>query len=76
MWHQVNRAIHGINVNNILRLIDLILDIPPRSVKNERAFSQLKLIKTVCRNRRTQRRLNHLSITKLVGAGILKLEPD
>ena len=74
MWHQVNRAMHKINVN-IFRLINLILDIPPTSVKNERAFSQLKLIKTVCRKRRTQRRLNHILIIKLDGAGILELQP-
>ena len=76
MWHQVNRAMHGINVNNILRLIDLILDIPLTSVKNERAFSQLKLIKTVYRNRRTKCRLNHILIIKLNGTGILELLPD
>ena len=75
-WQQVNRAMHGMDVSNILRLIDLILAIPPTSVMNERAFSQLKLIKTDRRHRLSQRRLNNILIIKLDGPGILEFQPD
>ena len=67
---------HGLNVDNVLALIDLILALPPTSVLNETGFSQLKLIKTDRRHRLSQDRLNNIMEVKLNGPPINNFNPD
>ena len=55
---------------------DLILALPPTSVANEAAFSQLKLMKTDRRHRLSEGRLQDLMMIRLNSADIDNFNPD
>ena len=74
-WVDINIAMMGMNVDRVLKLIDVILALPPTSVFNETAFSQLKLIKTERRHRLGNNRLNNLMTIRLDGPGIEDFNP-
>jgi hypothetical protein len=63
-------------MKNIAVLVDLILTLPPTSVRCETAFSQLKLLKTCRRSRLGQGVLNDLMAVKLLSPSVLEFNPD
>ncbi len=75
-WSKVNKDMVHMNVSNALSLMDLVLSLPPTSVENERAFSQLKLVKTDRRHRLSQHRLNSILQIRLNGPTISDFNPD
>lgn len=64
------------DVDSILLLIDLVLALPPTSVENERAFNELKLVKTDWQHRLRQDRLNNILQIRLNGPTIEDFNPD
>jgi hypothetical protein len=75
-WPNISRAMRGMGVGTVLSLIDLILALPPTSVANEAAFSQLKLMKTDRRHRLGEGRLQDLMMIRLNSAEIDNFNPD
>jgi hypothetical protein len=63
-------------MKNIAVLVDLMLTLPPTSVRCETAFSQLKLLKTCRRSRLGQGVLNDLMAVKLLSPSVLEFNPD
>ena len=59
-----------------IQLVDLVLSLPPTSSANERAFSQLKLLKTDRRHRLSNARLNSLMFIRLNGDTVAEFNPD
>ena len=45
-WSDIFLLMKGRDVDNALKLIELILTLPPTSVRNEATFSAMKLVKT------------------------------
>ena len=60
----------------ILRLVDLLLALPPTSVPCEQSFSQMKLIKTSRRSRLAGSTLNDLMLVKLESGSIDEFDPE
>lgn len=71
-----NRVLQESDMKNIAVLVDLMLTLPPTSVRCETAFSQLKLLKTCRRSRLGQGVLNDLMAVKLLSPSVLEFNPD
>ena len=75
-WDKVNRDLGGPDVQNALKVIDLILALPPSATENERGFSQMKLLKTGKRQNLGQKRMNNCLHVRLNGVDIEDFNPD
>jgi len=75
-WGDIHQAMRAVGADDILLLMDLVFALPPTSVENERAFSQLKLLKTDIRHRLGQGRLDCLLQIRLNGSDIEEFNPD
>ena len=75
-WKKLFRCCSGLEVDNVLAIIDLLLSLPPTSVANEKAFSQLKYIKSDRRGRLSQQNLNNAMIVRLEGPPIATFDPE
>lgn len=74
-WNAVNKALQGQGVEIALSIIDLIRTLPPTSVRNECAFSVMKLTKNKQRARLSAPRLNSLMTVSIQGASIAEFDP-
>ena len=75
-WKEVNRLkVLGYEVENVLAVIDLILSLPPTSVRNECSFSIMKLAKGKRRARMNPDTLNNLLTISLMGQSIQEFNP-
>ena len=60
---------------NIMKLIDLLLSLPPTSVTCERSFSHMKLLKNKRRGRLNNQTLDNLMVVKLESDDIRSFDP-
>ncbi|CAH1797824.1 unnamed protein product [Owenia fusiformis] len=60
---------------NVSKMVDLLLVLPSSTASVERAFSQLKLLKTSSRSRLTNRTLNSLLMIKLESLDVEVYDP-
>ena len=74
-WLTVNRDLQSNDVSKHLAMVDLINALPAISVANERAFSQMKLIKGDRRQRLRQNRLSNLMNVRLNAPDTAHFDP-
>ena len=74
-WLTVNRDLQNDDVSKPLAMIDLFNALPATSVANERAFSQMKLIKGDRRQRLRQDRLSYLMNVRLNAPDTAHFDP-
>lgn len=75
-WPTVHTQLANHGVQNVLRLLDLILCFPPTSVANECTFSAMKLCKGKRRGRMKTTTLNDLLTIQLQSKSIQEFDPD
>lgn len=60
----------------VLKLVDILISIPPTSVSCETTFSQLKVIKTCRRTKLKSETLNDILILKMESTKVEDFNPD
>ncbi len=67
---------YGESYPNILNVVDLIRTLPASSAENERAFTQMKLVKSDRRSRMKNAALNDLMVIQLSSPPVDQFNPD
>ena len=75
-WSDIFLLMKGRDVDNALKLIELILTLPPTSVRNEATFSAMKLVKTKRRGHMNEATLNMLLLVHLETPSVQEFNPD
>ena len=68
-WEAVNFSMTNFGVDDVLKVMDLILALSPTSVENERCFSQMKMVKRD-RTLLKSKKIKYLSMDCLNGPSI------
>jgi hypothetical protein len=74
-WNLVMRGLADSDFNNIFRVIDLLLSMPPTSVANECCFSALNLAKNKRRARLSEKNLNNILTINQLSASLEDFDP-
>ena len=75
LWQDALRTVKDQGLQIVPDCINLLLSLPPTSVKNETTFSAMKLLKTKRRGRMTTNRLNDLMLVHLESPSIEEFDP-
>ncbi|WAR09373.1 ZN862-like protein [Mya arenaria] len=75
-WCDIFRVIKGRDVDQALKLVELLLALPPTSVKNKVTFSAMKLIKNRRRGRLSEETLNRLILVHMETPSVKDFDPE
>ena len=75
-WHHLISDLSDHNLENIFSLMEVVLALPPTSVKCLTAFSAMKLLKTKRRGWLGNTQLNDLMAIKIMSPTIKEFNPE